>query len=517
MKLHSIVFLCSVSFLFADEYFVTTDGTGNGSGSSWDNSMSYAALNTAANWGAGTGLIGPGDTVYLSGGSYGEIYVGKLNIYANGSAGNPITIRPGACHQTQASGHNGKVTIAGDIDDNFYDFIVIDGVWSGFPTVENALDAKQLAEQHYKLKVSNPSAPGVHYLGFNNAFIGIEVSECGVSGFDTYHGFYSNPASGLEPTGIVIDRCLIKANNGDGINNTRNNRNSPTNTIIKLCHIVGNTQDGVQAACGMTLEKCYLNGNGTMPGEHGDGWQSATGGNTITRNNIFEAWPQTLFIESGGGNADMSNIQIYNNCFFYSGNFGYMLGVSLVAKFTANNVTVGFTNLLIAHNTFYILTNRNHVKLGINNSGGYSGIICNVSNSKVVNNIFYGCDPMWSPLNIEDVSIASDSAFEIKNNVFYGNTSISWDGVSYADINALVSAHPTFTGNTSGEPLFVSAPSSLQLLNSDEVARNAGVVISEVLTDFLGATRSLPDIGAYEFVNTRLRANRATATKILKH
>jgi hypothetical protein len=401
------------------------------------------------------------------------------------------------------------------VECGIYDSVCVDGDWPSFPAVQNAFGAGSLTTNNYRLIVSHDDGVGIHYKGDHNRFSKVCVSTCGAGSPYSNHGFYSNPNTGEEPVGTEITECLIVNNNGDGINNTRSNVSSATNQVVSLCHIIGNAQDGIQAAGGLTVLSSYLNGTGTVEGEHGDGWQAATGGHVTACNNVFEAWPQTIFIESGGEDADMSDILIYNNCFFYSGSFGYMAGVLLSSKYTTNDVVVGWTNLLVANNTFFCLTNRNQVKLGINNTGAYTNCSSLAVGCKVVNNIFWYADPSMLPINIEDID-TTETDFLIQTNIICGNAAVTWDGTAYASVAELVAAHPLFSGNTESEPTWFGSPPTNLRLAYGSVGVNAAANLSlEFTTDITGKTRTGDwDIGAYEYGRllrtTTLRAGNVT-------
>ena len=87
---HFILYLFFASSLAAETIYVSQSGSGDGSGSGTGNRMSVANFNTAGNWDtdvANDGLIGPGDTVSLSG-----TLTTQMVIQGSGTAGNQITI-----------------------------------------------------------------------------------------------------------------------------------------------------------------------------------------------------------------------------------------------------------------------------------------------------------------------------------------------------------------------------------------------------------------------------------------
>ena len=73
------------------DIYVTQNGSGGGT--SCADARSAAWFNTAANWGTGTGQIGPGTTVHLCGTV--QIAAGGtgLTFQGSGTPGNPITLK----------------------------------------------------------------------------------------------------------------------------------------------------------------------------------------------------------------------------------------------------------------------------------------------------------------------------------------------------------------------------------------------------------------------------------------
>lgn len=87
----------------------------------------------------------------------------------------------------------------------------------------------------------------------------------------------------------------------------------------------------------------------------------------------------------------------------------------------------------------------------------------------------------------------TDPATQVKNNIFFGNSS----AISPANCNGAICA-----SNTPVDPSFVNAVGGDFRLATGSVARNAGQnLLADVPTDFDGVARdSVPDTGAYEFV-----------------
>src|SRR4030067_1389048 len=62
-----LVLVVLPSEIFAENLYVTQSGAGSHTGLSLANAWSVSEFNSTGNWGTGTGLIGGGDIVYLSG------------------------------------------------------------------------------------------------------------------------------------------------------------------------------------------------------------------------------------------------------------------------------------------------------------------------------------------------------------------------------------------------------------------------------------------------------------------
>ncbi|NOZ61310.1 MAG: hypothetical protein GXO74_06480 [Calditrichaeota bacterium] len=87
--------------LLATDFYVDKNASGSNNGTSWANAWrSFSDINWSN--------VKPGDTIYISGGSSSKTYYESLDVGADGTSSNPITITKG-----QTSGHNGDVIIDG--------------------------------------------------------------------------------------------------------------------------------------------------------------------------------------------------------------------------------------------------------------------------------------------------------------------------------------------------------------------------------------------------------------------
>jgi hypothetical protein len=86
MKFRFLALLLAASTACAEDLYVTPAGGGAGNGSSWTDAFPGLA---AVAWGQGAGKVGPGDTLWLAGGTYSTL----LTIGASGTAGARIQIK----------------------------------------------------------------------------------------------------------------------------------------------------------------------------------------------------------------------------------------------------------------------------------------------------------------------------------------------------------------------------------------------------------------------------------------
>jgi hypothetical protein len=96
-----VLFLFLSLPLYATNWYVDKNASGSNNGTSWTNAWeSFSTIN----WGS----VQPGDIVFISGGTDSTVYNSGLNINANGTSTNLVTVRKG-----WDTGHNGKVVIEG--------------------------------------------------------------------------------------------------------------------------------------------------------------------------------------------------------------------------------------------------------------------------------------------------------------------------------------------------------------------------------------------------------------------
>ncbi len=135
-----IIFYASAAASFTD-YYIGQTSAGVADGTTCQNANIYTFFNSAGNWGAGAGKIGPGTTVHLCGTWTGSAGVQWLIFQADGTVGNPITVKFEAGAILQAPYHSS----AGAFYANGRNYIVIDGGTNGI--LRNTANGTGLANQ----------------------------------------------------------------------------------------------------------------------------------------------------------------------------------------------------------------------------------------------------------------------------------------------------------------------------------------------------------------------------------
>jgi hypothetical protein len=108
-----ILFFCLLTInLLATDRYITLNGAGNQSGSSWANADSWSSISF---WGSCTG----GDRIFISGGTDSVVYTTGLSVGASGTWNNHLEILPGK-YSPSPSGHSGKVIIENSSGNGIY-------------------------------------------------------------------------------------------------------------------------------------------------------------------------------------------------------------------------------------------------------------------------------------------------------------------------------------------------------------------------------------------------------------
>jgi hypothetical protein len=170
-KLFFFLVLFAISIpAFAENIYVSQDGTGDGTSCSSPRSASW--FNTSGNWGSGAGQINGGDTVYLCG-----TINSALTMQASGSSGAAITI------------DGASATLSGALNAPSRSYLAIRNItWASGRnfTVMNLSSATNVA-------LTNLNLPG----SLNNSTSNTVMFDFGSASYLTLDGLVATPQGGL--------------------------------------------------------------------------------------------------------------------------------------------------------------------------------------------------------------------------------------------------------------------------------------------------------------------------------
>ena len=108
----SAFLLCQCSISSQSSFYVDGKASGSNNGTSWNNAwIAFSEINWSS--------IGPGDTLFISGGKDSLIYFEELKVGSSGTAANPIIIIAGK-YSPSPKGHSGRVIIEGRGSQSIY-------------------------------------------------------------------------------------------------------------------------------------------------------------------------------------------------------------------------------------------------------------------------------------------------------------------------------------------------------------------------------------------------------------
>jgi hypothetical protein len=479
----------------AASWYVDNAASGSNNGTSWANA--WEAMDDVV-WG-GSG-VAAGDTLYISGGSTSKTYTGaRLTVGANGSSGNPITIRIG-----QDAGHNGVAILEGSglnelIWWNGRSWIVIDGLYNG----ESRLHLQNIdnADRQIGFAINgNVNNSIVQWVTASNINNGIMV------GNGTGNTIRSNLI-----THIKGDRAAdFNGSTGSWDANKFHNNIVRINTTSDRS---GAGPDGVQCTTGVSIYDNHFIGLGNdlqVGTQHPDGVQ-ATRDYLKIYNNIFENFTDSgIDMDCWGNDRQRNNVHIFNNLFvltdpaFRTGN-RTPVGIRL---YLPGNTITNLSNVVIANNAFVDYPSRAIYVEQVAQTCAFDGV-------KIVNNIFHNINKASSGSSAQIFNFGNISSPTL-DNISTSNVQIDYNVFS-AGGNGVTRFHRgtvlynvgdwgggIMDNGINADPLFVSYaledPDNDYRLQSGSPAIGSGLDLSAFFTtDKDGNTRTAWDIGPYAF------------------
>jgi hypothetical protein len=300
IRLLLILFLLALP-LMADTFYVDSDATGANDGTSWADAWTEM---DQISWGAGAGQVGPGDTVYVSGGSYST----ALRIDEKGTAANPIQILA-----AQEEGHNDPILHAstvGAFADSAYCTISgakTDGVET---TITNTWDVRTIVPTNcnwFTLGIVSGDGAG----RTNITYSWLSVSN--LSGVNDAWGIQMQHDT---IAGNVLEYCWIHDVEDSGLVRGDGGHAGFDSLIIRWNYWTNCGDDYIEWQPGCTAHNNYFDRQDSRHG-HPDGVAGSMGYSRIYNNIFRDIWDQIVYQKIWETVPDsQGNVQVYGNLFF---------------------------------------------------------------------------------------------------------------------------------------------------------------------------------------------------------
>lgn len=475
----------------AETLWVAQSSAGANDGSSAENAKAISWLSTQSSWGTGDGIVGPGDTVMLSGAISNAVVVGT-----NGTAGQPITISFASGAQLTAT--NWPAT--GAVNVGSFNFVTIDG--AGVGVIRNTQNGTDLAYQ--------ADSTGIYATLANN----VTVRRLIVTNLYERTPGSTNDGNryGIAVLMDQVSDLLVESNRlwgGDTMVSATWQSGAFSNWTIHA-NTIGGCNHGITLGCstaGAYLTNVVLSAN---------------------RINDFSVWNGhaslhldgiIIFVESPSPGYDgrLDGLRVFGN------HIGPDVGTINTAGLFINVFKLGQVVAPWIYNNIF----EQEVDESWSNGHIYMGpAIGGVTNGLVANNTFTADYPDGFCLNgASDCVFINNLSLSVGTGVsFGGSSSIPAAFASNTNIFANVYQSsgafygPSYAGYTfagwqglgfdSGSVTNVPSVIGYRPEAGDTIAIGKGIDLSAYFTtDFTGATRVAPwDIGAYEYLGRQATA-----------
>ena len=280
--IYTIILALALSYnLFATDWYVDKNATGNNSGTSWTNACSTFA---SIPWSS----MSVGDDIYISGGTDSTVYFETLEPDIKGNTVNWSIITTGM-YSTSPSGHSGKVIINGFDSPDTLAGLYLRNTGSGKPSY---------------LKVKG--------FTFRNSMRGVDGN------FDEAH------------VGIAIDSCIFENHHDRGIIFETLRAFGVDSVFVENCRILSAEYspyetDGIfiKGVNYMFIRNNWIRVRNQDPIQHVDAVQAYLAGGVVIANNILIN--DSVYSDEGGGipiiyGSEGNNpVIIYNNLLYMGG------------------------------------------------------------------------------------------------------------------------------------------------------------------------------------------------------
>lgn len=391
--LFAILFsVASVGISAASDIYIAQNAAGGNTGADCADAHAATWFNTQANWGGGSGQIGPGTTVHLCG-----TVSSSLAAKGSGTNGNPITIlfESGGKISMPACGATGCLNLAGQ------SYIVVDGGSNGIIEATNNGTGLGTSESIGVYARSHVANCEVKNLAISNMYVHSGSGNDVNSNFDYYAIWFDGTNS------LFHDNVIHDAGAGIVAESPNSGNKFYNNTIYNSNWGIFLSGPGANAPNSITNDQVYNN----------DVHDFA---NWDTTSNSYHH--DGIFVSGNDANAvGVSHVDIYNNYVHGSiSNCSVNCMTAFIYVNDVNNVRL-FNNLVVASNGGFV--NNGLITLG---SVGYPDANDALFNNTVVGGTSTGTGGC--------VRILDETNLSLENNV-----------ISNCGVNLWIDSASTFT------------------------------------------------------------------------
>lgn len=481
--------------LSATDYYVDPAATGAANGTSWANA--WTSFTTVA-WGTAANQVGPGDTLYISGGSTSKDYgATSFTVGASGASDAArVTIRVG-----QDAGHNGTAIF--DYDSRG-DSATTNGLTCSrnYVTIDGSVGGvAKLSIRNLRHTTDRNACYAIYGTGAVGVIIqGVDIRNCS-NGIRLQYGSSNKVA-----------RCNLVQMRGDAAISFVSGGVQEWDTSIvedNVIECLANTStkygpDGVQSCHGMTIRRnqfsCTITALATSS-QHTD-YIQAQGNFLKIYGNRFTNIGDSGVDYDTYANANPHDVWICNNIFEITTPIDPY--PEYIRFYTSSTAVASFTNIKIFGNLFANNTVWSPVKIN-----GFGGGNPTATGCEIKNNIWYQCgNGNYFPMLFVAPSTAFTAAdWDTDANIFYRSSGTQYVAVDASNAPATTTAASWVSANepngSTAAPGFINAAAGNYLPSEGALQVDRGVSLTSYYAiDFVSTARpqgSAFDIGPYEY------------------